>query len=322
MISRYRAVAVAIAATVLQAAMLIAFAWPASELAPRDLPVAVAGPGATSLADRLHARDAGAFDLVTVADAAAARTAIADRAVYGAIVIDGGAPTVLVASAASPAVAQQLTRVAQQLSGTAVPLIEDVVPTDPDDVGGGGFTALVLPLVVSSLAAGYLLSLAVPSIGARLAGLGLYAAGAGVFSATVVAIFLSLLPGPYLALAGVIGLMSVAVAATIVAAGVVAGRIGLGIGGLTFLLLGNPLSAASTGPEMLPQPWGTIGQLLPPGAGVTLLRSVAFFDGAAALAPALILLAWTATALTVLSFAALRPRHPGAISVPVPASAA
>ena len=322
MVPKYRAVAVAVAATLLQAAMLIAFAWPASKLAPRDLPVAVSGPEAASLANRLHERAGGAFDIVTVADAAAARTAIKDREVYGAIVTDGGSPTLLVASAASPAVAQQLTRMVQQLSGAPAPRIEDVVPTDPDDAGGGGFAAMVLPLVVSSLAVGYLLSLAVPSIGARLTGLGLYAVGAGLSGAAVVAKFLSLLPGSFLALAGIIGLVSVAVAATIVAAGVVAGRIGLGIGGLTFLLLGNPLSAASTGPEMLPGPWGTIGQLLPPGAGASLLRSVAFFDGAAALAPTLTLFAWTATALAIFSFAALRTRAPGATSVPVPAFAA
>ncbi|WP_330230369.1 hypothetical protein OHA40_31070 [Nocardia sp. NBC_00508] len=319
---RYQAIAVAVAATVLQAVMLIAFAWPASELAPRDLPVAVSGPGAAAMADGLRARDAEAFDIVTVVDAAAAHAAITDREAYGAIVTDGGAPTVLIASAASPAVAQQLTRIAQQLSGAPVPLIEDVVPTDPDDAGGGGFAAMVLPLVVSSLAAGYLLSLAVPSIGARLAGLGLYAAGAGLSSAAIVATVLSLLPGPHLALAGVIGLVSVAVSATIVAAGVVSGRIGLGIGGLTFLLLGNPLSAASTGPEMLPRPWGTIGQLLPPGAGASLLRSVAFFDGAAALAPTLVLLTWTATALAVLTVAALRPGRSADTSVPEPVSVA
>jgi hypothetical protein len=30
---------------------------------------------------------------------------------------------------------------------------------------------------------------------------------------------------------------------------------------------------------MLPQPWGEVGQWLPIGAGATLLRAVAYFDG-------------------------------------------
>ncbi|MFI6821899.1 hypothetical protein ACIBJE_13230 [Micromonospora sp. NPDC050187] len=42
------------------------------------------------------------------------------------------------------------------------------------------------------------------------------------------------------------------------------------------------LSAVTAAPELLPQPWGALGQWLPVGAGGTLLRSAAFFDGAGA----------------------------------------
>ncbi|MEV0032099.1 hypothetical protein [Nocardia sp. NPDC050793] len=308
-----RAVGVGIAAVVFQGVMLIAFAWPASNVEPRDLPVAVAGPQADAVAALLSQRAPGAFEVTVVADAERARGLIADREVYGAIVtgaVGGGGGSgdkaqVLVASAAGPAVAQQLTRVAGQLSGVPEAAVEDVVASDPDDPNGGGFAAMVLPLVVSSLAAGYLLALAVPSIGARMVGLAIYAFGAGLSSAVVVRGWLSLAPGSYLALAAVIGLISMSVSATIVAAGTVAGRIGLGVAGFTFLLLGNPLSGASTGSEMLPQPWGSVGQLLPPGAGASLLRSVMFFDGAAAGVPFTVLLVWVTTALTMLTLLAL-----------------
>ncbi|WP_328403902.1 hypothetical protein [Nocardia sp. NBC_00403] len=308
-----RAVAVGLAATVLQGVMLIAFAWPASNLEPRDVPVAVAGPQAAAVAAHLSRRHPDAFEIVTVADAAEARQAIADRGVYGAIVTgapsgDGG-PHVLIASAASPSVAQQLTRIAQQLSGASAASVEDVVGTDPDDPNGGGFAAMTLPLVVSSLAVGYLLALVVPWMRARLVGLATYAVAAGLSSTAIVAGWLSLLPGPYFVLAAVIGLISFAVSATIVAFGAVAGRVGLGIAGLTFLLLGNPLSAASTGPEMLPRPWGALGQLLPPGAGASLLRSAAFFGSAGAAGPIAILLAWAVTASTVLALGTFRTRR-------------
>ncbi|RDI52899.1 hypothetical protein [Nocardia mexicana] len=308
-----RAVAVAIAAVVLQGVMLIAFAWPASNVEPRDLPVVVVGPQADGVVAQLSRRAPGAFEVTVVADAERARGLIADREAYGAIVTGAGERTqVLVASAASPAVAQQLTRIAGQLSGVPEVAVEDVVAGDPDDPNGGGFAAMVLPLVVPSLAAGYLLALAVPSVGARMVGLAVYAFGAGLSSAAVVRGWLSLVPGSYLALAAVIGLISVAVSATIVACGAVAGRIGLGVAGLTFLLLGNPLSGASTGPEMLPRPWGGVGQLLPPGAGASLLRSVMFFDGAGAGALFTVLLVWAATALTMLTLLALADttRHP------------
>ena len=57
-------------------------------------------------------------------------------------------------------------------------------------------------------------------------------------------------------------------------------------------LVGNPLSAVASAPELLPQPWGEIGQYLPVGAGATLLRSTAFFDGAGATTPLWVLLGY------------------------------
>ncbi|WP_030175846.1 hypothetical protein [Spirillospora albida] len=86
------------------------------------------------------------------------------------------------------------------------------------------------------------------------------------------------------------------------------GHPGLGLGGLTFMLLGNPLSAAASAPELLPQPWGDLGALLPPGATVTLLRSAAYFDGAGAAGPLAVLAAWAVAGLALLAAAALRAR--------------
>jgi hypothetical protein len=77
------------------------------------------------------------------------------------------------------------------------------------------------------------------------------------------------------------------------------GHVGLGVGAATVLLLGNPLSGVASAPELLPQPWGEIGQFPPPGAGGTLLRSVAFFDGAAAAAPLAVLSGWVAVGLAL-----------------------
>jgi hypothetical protein len=55
----------------------------------------------------------------------------------------------------------------------------------------------------------------------------------------------------------------------------------------------------TSAPEMLPQPWGVVGQFLPPGAGGTLLRSVAFFDGAGAAVPGWVLAAWAGVGLVL-----------------------
>jgi len=72
------------------------------------------------------------------------------------------------------------------------------------------------------------------------------------------------------------------------------GAPGIGLGAAVMVLLGNPLSGAATAPEMLPEGWGTLGRMLPPGATGTLLRSVAFFDGAAIAGPLTVLAGWAA----------------------------
>ncbi|WP_067841596.1 hypothetical protein [Nocardia lijiangensis] len=319
-----RAVALGLGAALLQALMLIAFAWPAANIAPRDLPIAVAGPQAAVVADRLGQRDPEAFEITTSADAAAARAAIENREVYGAIVTGAGAPAVLVASGASPAVAQQLTAVAQQLSGAPAAAVEDVVPADPDDPRGAAFGAMVLPLVMAGIAAGVLLSLVIPTAGAKVAGLVSFGLFGGLLSIAIVQGWLSVLPGSYLTLAAVAGLVSFAVAGAVTGLAAVIGPAGIGVAALTMLLIGNPFSAATSAPELLPQPWGAIGQLLPPGAAASLLRSVAYFDGAGAAKPLAVLAVWAVAALALLGVAALRGRNadvPAAPAAePVPAA--
>lgn len=315
-----RALALGLGAALIQALMLIAFAWPAANIAPRDLPLAVTGPQAAMVADRLAQQSPDAFELTTTTDEAAARAAIEDRDVYGAIITGGGAPRLLVASGASPAVAQQLTAMAQQLSGAPAAPVEDVVAADIDDPRGAAFGAMVLPLVMSGIAAGVLLSLLVPTVGGRVTGLVTFAIAGGLLSMVIIQGWMSVVPGDYLTLAAVAGLVSFAVAGTVAGLASAIGQAGIGIGALTMLLIGNPFSAATSAPELLPQPWGAIGQLLPPGAAASLLRSVAFFDGAAALGPLTVLLVWAGIALALLGVGALRGRQ--VETAPVPAQAA
>src|SRR5262245_26943649 len=118
----------AAAALLLAQAILIAwFSWPALRLAPRDLPVVVAGPApaAAALADRLAAERPGAFEVSTVPDAAAADAALRDRDAYAAFVLAPDGAGLHLASAASPTVAALLTQAAQQLGdGRPVPVVD------------------------------------------------------------------------------------------------------------------------------------------------------------------------------------------------------
>jgi len=172
---------------------------------PRDLPIGVAGsPQATAAIQRQLAQRGDAFDVHVYTDEAAARAAIADREVYGAIVAGPGGVTLLTASAASPVVAQLLTQATTEAGAQAAPgssaaggqpRVVDVVPADPDDPRGAALSASVLPLVLAGVLTAALIGVARrPGLGqadallvaaplavlAAWAGLGLAAVWAGV----------------------------------------------------------------------------------------------------------------------------------------------
>jgi hypothetical protein len=89
------------------------------------------------------------------------------------------------------------------------------------------------------------------------------------------------------------------------------GRVGLAVGALLALLLGNPLSGLNSAPEMLPTGWGTLGQWLPQGANATLLRSTAFFDGAGATTAIAVLTCWAVAGAALIVIAAVRHGRSG-----------
>jgi hypothetical protein len=297
-----RAIAIAVLVVAAQALLVALFAWPAINTAPRDLPVVVAGPppAAAALSQRLNTARPGAFAVTTVTDQAAADAALRDRRAYAAFILRPDGPTLHVASAAAPAVAQLLAQQAQALGDGAPLPVVDVVPADADDPRGAGFAAGFLPLVLTSMAAGILLAATVGSRRIRLAGIGIFAALAGLAGGAVLQYWLDALPGAYLASAAVIGLIALAVCATVTGLGALFGGAGIGLGVVLVFVLGNPLSAVASAPELLPQPWGQLGQLLPPGAGATLLRSTTYFDGAGGTAAAWTLAAWAASGLALL----------------------
>ncbi|GAA2505661.1 ABC transporter permease [Winogradskya humida] len=272
------ALLIAVAAVALQVLLVPLFVGPASHLEPRDLPIAVAGPqpAAGQLAAKLTAARPGAFDVRVVTDADAA---IRDRDVYGAVVLGAAGPSLHIASAASPTVATLLTQATAELGqGGPVPVV-DVVPTDPDDPRGAAFGAAFLPMAITAMLAGVLTFFLVKRVAARVLAIGAFAVLAGFAGAAVQRFWLGTLPGDYLAIAAGIGLFVLALSAAVAGLGALIGREGLGVGAVTFFLVGNALSGVSAAPELLPQPWGAVGQFLPIGAGATVLRSDAYFGG-------------------------------------------
>ncbi|ULR49091.1 ABC transporter permease [Streptomyces deccanensis] len=316
-----RMVAIIVLIPLVAALALWAFAWPNARTAPRDLPLGVAGP-ATAVAQverQLEQRD-GAFEIHRYADEAAARDAIEDRTVYGAVVVTQAGPKLLTASAASPMVAQLLQQaVTQQAAEEGVPVTTtDVVASPANDPRGSAFGSSVLPLALAGTASGALVTLLGLRRGRAVGALVGAAALVGTAAAALADSWLGVLGGHWWAEAGVLSLATLAVGATVAGLAALLGRAGLGLGALLIVFLGNPFAGASSAPQMLPEPVGALGQLLPPGAGASLLRSVSFFDGAGALTPALVLTAWAGLGLTAVLLGDLRGRRTPPTERPTP----
>ncbi|MEU2067123.1 ABC transporter permease [Streptomyces anulatus] len=304
-----RAVAVILLIPLLVTLALWAFAWPAARIAPRDLPVGVAGPAsaAQQLEQRFEQRE-GAFDVHRFDDEAAARTAIGDRTVYGAVVVTPQGPHLLTASAASPVVSQLLREAVTASVPEDTPVrVTDVVAAPPGDPRGSALGASVLPLALAGMAAGAVVTL-MGLRGARAAVTLIGAAALVGLAATAVAhSWLGALTGDWWTVAGVLALTVLAIGSAVAGLAALFGSRGIGLGALLMVLLGNPFSGVTSAPELLPEPVGAIGQWLPPGAGGSLLRSVAFFDGSAAGAAVLTLSLWTLFGLASVLFARRAP---------------
>jgi hypothetical protein len=277
---------------------VLAFAWPAARIAPRDLPVGIAGTGGASeqVLAGLDRSDPGGFDVRRYADEASARAAIQHRDIYGAFAVSPSGITVLEATAASPSVAQLLSTVGQHLaaSGSRQLAVDDVVPLSASDPRGLVLPSALLPMTICGVIMASVIGLVLGFRPAwrQIMALIVVSAAAGLGAYLIAQGFLGALPHQPVATWAALSLIVLAIGAT--TAGLIAliGAAGLGLGILLMIFIGNPFSGVTSAPVLLPAPVGTIGQWLPPGAGASLLRSTAYFGGHGAAGHLTVLLVW------------------------------
>jgi hypothetical protein len=172
-----------------------------------------------------------------------------------------------------------------------------------------GLAAGALPMVIGGIVIAGALTLRLRGSSRRIAAaLGVWVLG-GLAMTAVLQLWLGALVGSYWQNAAVVALSLAAVTLTLLGLEWSFGLPGLGLGAAVMMLLGNPLSGLTSAPEMLPHGWGALGQLLPPGASGSLLRSVAFFDGAGAARPLTVLLGWLLFGAVLATAGALRSRR-------------
>lgn len=280
-------------ASVLLAAVVLAFLWPSKTSETRHLPVGIAGPQAAVTAFEDIANAAGTFDFVRAGDKAEAITKIKSRETYGAIILDAQAPEILTAPAGSAVAAQLLNGVAAQMQaqraqqaatsgnpGAAKVAVTAVVPLSASDPTGAGLAAASFPLTIGGMMGGVIISLLVVGPLRRLAAAAAFAVAAGLVLAFIMQTWFQYLQGDFWVIAAAMGLTMLATSAFIIGCTSLLGRAGIGVGAVLTMFIGNPLAAAAAPWQFLAEPWGAIGQYLVPGASGALIRTLSYFPDA------------------------------------------
>ena len=297
--ARYQALAGFIVASAAFAAVFVALTLSAFHApAPHDLPVGIVGSAEVTghLEHAVNSAVPGAFRWHSYVSAASARAGIVQRAVAGALIASGGNLRLLVAQAGGSAPAQALTRVfgiVAAHSGHHL-VVADVVPPLARDTQALSSWFVVLSVLIPSLAAGSASAMAFRR--ARP----LWAIAAPVAAATVIGVVAAAIAdglaglGHYAAIAGLVALFSLAVSAPTA----VLGRIWpplVALALLAFIVFGIPVSG---GPANLagftPGFLRALSPALPLGVAANAVRNVVYFGGHATVQYAWTLAAWAA----------------------------
>jgi nucleotide-binding universal stress UspA family protein len=282
--ARYRALAGFIVASAAFVAIFVAVTVSAfHKPAPHGLPVGIVGSAAVTRQVE-HALDGavpGAFRFRSYPSQASATTGIAQRVIDGALVASGANLRLLVTQAGGTGPEQALdgafTAVAAR-SGRPL-IVSDVVPPRTSDTEALSSWFLVLSVLIPSLAAGSASALAfrrAPRSWSYAAPVAM-AVVSGLVAAAIADGLAGL--GNYAAIAGIVALFSLAVAApTAVLARIRPPLVALAV--LAFIVFGIP---ASGGPANLasftPGFVRALTPILPLGVAASTIRNVVYFGG-------------------------------------------
>ncbi|MCA9834227.1 MAG: hypothetical protein KC435_09790 [Thermomicrobiales bacterium] len=292
---------IAIGIAAVQLLFLFCFSYPPTNATPKEIPLGISGPDPAiqQLGDSIG-QSGDTFEIRTYPDIEAARQAIRDREIYGAIVIEADGTTLLVSSAASPAIATMLKSHFTSVVPDGQMTVEDVVPASAGDPNGSGFLTSVLPLTLLSLALGTVVGL--------VEGRPIYALGWIALTAVISASGASWITSELGIFTGHFWSTSLVFALLVFGIGVTSqsltyfatsGKVLDLTFALVLLCLGIPGAGALVPRLLLVEPWRSLGWLLPPGAAVDTLRGVNFFAGAGIAAGLWVLIGWVLIGLSV-----------------------
>ena len=293
--------------------LLMLFIMPSLKSGPSDLPLGVVGADSSvsALAATLDAEQPGAFVVEPVEEEADLREEIRSRELAGGLVIESDSVTSYVASAGSTAVSGTVAALGESIAAQLSLEHEtvDVVPLPAADRTGVGIGGLAFPLVFGGI---------VPVVAYRavlakrrgwiLAGLLGFSAVGGLVVAGVLRFMFGSIEHSVLPVAGAVALGIAALALPLAGLNDWFGGKGFTISAMIMMFVGNPFAGIATGASWLPQGVAVVGQALPPGAAGTLVRAVAYFEGAGGGAAAITLGVWATVGLLLYLTAPVKER--------------
>lgn len=299
--------------------MLCAFALPSLHSGPHHIPIGVTGTQQAAQ-DLQRGLDGDTWDVDVYSSTSELQAAVEGQDVVGGLALQQGKLDVYTATAGAPSATGAVTALGDTLAAdrNVAATVHDLVPFTSDDPRGSGLTAALMPMIFGGIFPALILGGVFPGhrgLRTRLAGAVLFSLVAGVAVAAVLQFGTHSISGDYWLNAFGVVLGMTAMSTTLLGLQALLGMGGFAFGGALMMLLGNPLSGLATGPHWLPSGWATLGQLLPPGAAGSLLRTNAFFDSATAGLPALVLTGWIVFGVALALIADRRGRRsPQALS--------
>jgi hypothetical protein len=269
---------------------------------PKGLGVGVVGAPvqAERLQDALDARHRGSFDVRRYDTERQARAGLLDTEVKGVLVPGAPRGRILVAQALGLAPTETVTDAVRGAAGSTA-TVQDLRPLPASDRRGLSSLFAVIGTLIPSLVFGVLLSIFGRALPARVrwSAVIAYASLAGIVVAFNVDVLVGALDGGFLGIALVSGLLALAVSAAAHGLAHLGGERGIVLAILALMLVGVSSAGGAVTYQLEPGFYGAVSQLLPPGAALTAVRNVQYFDWAATLAPLLVLGAWAVGGLVV-----------------------
>ena len=322
--AQFRALAAFIVASAAFVAIFVTVAVSAfHKPTPHDVPVGIVASAAVT-AQVEHGLDSaapGGFSFRSYPNAASATTGIAQRQVDGALVASAANMRLLVTQAGGTGPQSALTGAFTTVAAhSGRPLIvTDVLPPRVNDSQGFSSFFTVLGVLIPSLAAGSASALALRRAPREwaIAAPAAMAVVSGLIAAAIVDGIAGL--GNYAAIAGIIALTSLAVAApTALLARIKPPLVALAV--LAFIVFGIPVSGGPANLGSFTPGWlRALNPVLPLGVGASTIRNVVYFGGHDTTSYLWTLAAWALVGVVGLSLIVARQRPARVLAQPVTA---